>query len=108
MSPLTFYIIVNDIQHVQCSSYSCCVDEVAAEHYSADSIIHYGRSCLSPTERLPVLFVFGKGSIDVQDCVQKFSSMFADTGSKLILMYDVIFYHAAGMIFIIHDSPNWQ
>lgn len=27
---------------------SCCVDEVAAEHVSADLIIHYGRSCLSP------------------------------------------------------------
>jgi diphthamide biosynthesis protein 2 len=27
---------------------SCCVDEVAAEHVSADLIVHYGRSCLSP------------------------------------------------------------
>lgn len=27
---------------------SCCVDEVAAEHVSADVIVHYGRSCLSP------------------------------------------------------------
>jgi diphthamide biosynthesis protein 2 len=27
---------------------SCCVDEVAAEHISADFIVHYGRSCLSP------------------------------------------------------------
>jgi diphthamide biosynthesis protein 2 len=27
---------------------SCCVDEVAAEHVSADFIVHYGRSCLSP------------------------------------------------------------
>ncbi|XP_064605968.1 2-(3-amino-3-carboxypropyl)histidine synthase subunit 2-like [Liolophura sinensis] len=74
---------------------SCCVDEVAAQHYSSDSIIHYGRSCLSPTDRLPVLFVFGKGSINVQDCIQKIASLFADTKPKLILMYDVIFYHAA-------------
>jgi diphthamide biosynthesis protein 2 len=27
---------------------SCCVDEVAAEHVSADLVVHYGRSCLSP------------------------------------------------------------
>jgi diphthamide biosynthesis enzyme Dph1/Dph2-like protein len=28
--------------------HSCCVDEVAAQHISADVIIHYGRSCQSP------------------------------------------------------------
>ncbi|KAJ1537776.1 Diphthamide biosynthesis protein 2, partial [Nowakowskiella sp. JEL0078] len=27
---------------------SCCIDEVAAEHVSADFIVHYGRACLSP------------------------------------------------------------
>lgn len=26
---------------------SCCVDEVASEHYAADIVIHYGPSCLS-------------------------------------------------------------
>lgn len=28
--------------------YSCCVDEVAAQHVQADSVIHYGHACLSP------------------------------------------------------------
>ena len=28
-------------------SFSCCIDEVAAEHVNADLIIHYGRACLS-------------------------------------------------------------
>ena len=28
-------------------STSCCVDEVAAEHSSADCIIHFGPSCLT-------------------------------------------------------------
>ena len=27
---------------------ACCVDEVAAQHLSADVIVHYGRTCLSP------------------------------------------------------------
>ena len=29
------------------SWYSCCVDEIAAEHVSSDAIIHFGPSCLS-------------------------------------------------------------
>lgn len=36
---------------------TCCVDEVAAEHVNADVVVHYGRSCLSPTARLPVIYV---------------------------------------------------
>ena len=28
----------------------CCVDEVAAEHVGADSVIHYGHTCMTPTQ----------------------------------------------------------
>ncbi|CAB1109292.1 unnamed protein product [Ectocarpus sp. CCAP 1310/34] len=46
---------------------SCCVDEVSAQHLKADAIIHYGRACLSPTNSsVPVLYVFGRGDLDVQ------------------------------------------
>lgn len=27
---------------------SCCVDEVGASHINADSVIHFGHTCLSP------------------------------------------------------------
>ena len=27
---------------------SCCVDEVGASHVGADSVVHYGHTCLSP------------------------------------------------------------
>ena len=27
----------------------CCVDEIAAEHFGSDGVIHYGNSCLAPT-----------------------------------------------------------
>eukprot|EP00752_Nemacystus_decipiens_P011623 g10318.t1 len=47
---------------------SCCVDEVSAQHLKADAIVHYGRACLSPTNSsVPVLYVFGRGSLDVDD-----------------------------------------
>ncbi|KAF9189362.1 Diphthamide biosynthesis protein 2 [Haplosporangium sp. Z 767] len=73
---------------------SCCVDEVAAQHISADAIIHYGRSCQSPTSRLPVIYVFGKQPVDVQDCASVFDGFFSkDKAQKIILMYDVIYTH---------------
>ena len=31
---------------------------MAAEHIGADSVIHFGRSCLTPTQRLPVLNIY--------------------------------------------------
>ncbi|GJJ73355.1 diphthamide biosynthesis protein 2 [Entomortierella parvispora] len=73
---------------------SCCVDEVAAQHISADAIIHYGRSCQSPTSRLPVIYVFGKQPVDVQDCAATFDGFFGkDKAQKAVLMYDVIYSH---------------
>ncbi|XP_074642007.1 2-(3-amino-3-carboxypropyl)histidine synthase subunit 2-like [Tubulanus polymorphus] len=73
---------------------SCCVDEVAAQHYTADSIIHYGHSCLSPTSRFPVLHVFGEAFIDVDDCYEKLSEIFPDKQSKVVVLYDVVYAYA--------------
>ena len=42
---------------------SCCVDEVAAQHLNAELVVHYGHACLSPTSRLPVLYVFGRRTL---------------------------------------------
>ena len=36
----------------------CCVDEVGAEHYCADCIIHYGYSCQNNPLRLPTFCLF--------------------------------------------------
>ncbi|KAG0049381.1 Diphthamide biosynthesis protein 2 [Gryganskiella cystojenkinii] len=78
---------------------SCCVDEVAAQHISADCIIHYGRSCQSPTSRLPVIYVFGKQPVDVQDCAKTFDGFFGkDKAQKVILMYDVIYAHCIDLL----------
>lgn len=43
---------------------SCCVDEIAAEHIHADSIIHFGHACLNPNVRIPVFHVLPKKEID--------------------------------------------
>ncbi|KAF8935118.1 Diphthamide biosynthesis protein 2 [Dissophora ornata] len=49
----------------------------------------YGR-----TSRLPVIYVFGKQPVDVQDCASVFDGFFSkDKSRKVILMYDVIYAH---------------
>ncbi|KAJ0122677.1 diphthamide biosynthesis protein 2 [Diaporthe amygdali] len=70
---------------------SCCVDEIAAEHIDAHVVVHFGRSCLSPTSRLPVIYVFTKHTLNLDDALQSFESEFPDKESKLVLMADVTY-----------------
>ncbi|KAK6501868.1 Diphthamide biosynthesis protein 2 [Arthrobotrys musiformis] len=64
---------------------SCCVDEVAAEHADADCIVHYGRACLSPTSRLPVLHIFTTLPLDLQALISSFISTFPDKSTPVVL-----------------------
>ncbi|XP_072544167.1 2-(3-amino-3-carboxypropyl)histidine synthase subunit 2 [Salminus brasiliensis] len=73
---------------------SCCVDEVAAEHVGADCIVHYGRSCLSPSRRLPLMYVFGKRPINVQKCAETFRELYPDSDSYVVVLYNVTYSHA--------------
>jgi len=74
------------------TSYSaCCVDEIAAEHADADVVVHYGRSCLSPTSRLPVIYVFTQHKLDHDSTIAAFEKEFPDKESKIVLMADVTF-----------------
>ncbi|KAG9123716.1 Diphthamide biosynthesis protein 2 [Ceratobasidium sp. 392] len=70
---------------------SCCVDEVAAAHIDADVVVHYGHACLSPTSRLPVIYVFGKRNLDVDDCANQFGNTAQAhfEGSKSVLLVKV-------------------
>lgn len=75
---------------------SCCVDEVAAEHVGADCIVHYGGACLSPSNRLPLMYVFERGPLDLDACTSAFRELYPDTQSWIILLYDVNYVHAIG------------
>ncbi|XP_066995152.2 2-(3-amino-3-carboxypropyl)histidine synthase subunit 2 [Anabrus simplex] len=77
---------------------SCCVDEIAAQHIGADAVIHFGHYCLSPTARLPVLYIFEKRQIDVTSFVSNMRERFSDPATKILLLYDVAFRHAIGAI----------
>ncbi|XP_018427496.1 PREDICTED: diphthamide biosynthesis protein 2 [Nanorana parkeri] len=75
---------------------SCCVDEVAAEHVGADILIHYGRACLSPSNRLPVMYVFGQKALNVNLCVESFQNLFPDCKTPVVVFSDVLYQHALG------------
>jgi diphthamide biosynthesis protein 2 len=68
---------------------ACCVDEIAAEHVGAEVVAHYGRACLSPTARLPVIYVFTTRQLDSQKLVETFEKTYTDKNQKIILMSDV-------------------
>lgn len=70
---------------------ACCVDEIAAEHVDADVVVHYGRACLSPTARLPVIHVFTRQSLAVDRVIESFQSTYPDRNQAIILMADVTF-----------------
>ncbi|KAL9605161.1 MAG: hypothetical protein Q9219_000095 [cf. Caloplaca sp. 3 TL-2023] len=70
---------------------ACCVDEIAAEHVNADVVVHYGRGCLSPTTRLPVIHVFTHQPL-ANDCVIScFKNIYSSQSQSIILMSDVIY-----------------
>lgn len=68
---------------------ACCVDEVAAEHVNADVVVHYGRACLSPTARLPVIYVFTHKPLPIEPVVRAFKATYPDPSTKVILAADV-------------------
>ena len=72
---------------------ACCVDEVAAEHCDAEVVVHYGRSCLSPTARLPVIYVFTTKTLDLEGTVSTFQATYPDLVEKIVLMADIPFQH---------------
>lgn len=67
---------------------SCCVDEIAAEHIGADAVVHYGRSCLSPAARLPVIYVFTQKPVDTDTIISSFLDTFPDKFQKVIITGD--------------------
>ena len=84
---------------------ACCVDEVAAEHVSADAVVHYGRACLSPTVKVPVIHIFTVQQLqDQSSLIQDFEDFYVDRQAKVILMADVTYqYHLQGINTVLHS-----
>ncbi|KAH0835596.1 putative diphthamide synthesis protein [Lanmaoa asiatica] len=104
---------------------NCCVDEVAAQHVDADLMVHYGHACMSKTSRLPVVYVFGRKPIDVEDCVQELCRILTsvpdagDMATKSALVrHDVGYTYRVGEVVrqlrdktdlsvLYHEIPTW-
>ena len=70
------------------NSYLCCSVQTAFLHVSP--IPH--RTCC-----LPVLYVFGREELDVEDCALHFRRLFPDSSQHLIVQYDTAYFYAMGM-----------
>ncbi|KAL1801479.1 hypothetical protein ACET3X_001821 [Alternaria dauci] len=78
---------------------ACCVDEVAAEHVDADVVVHYGRSCLSPPSRLPVVYVFTERPLDLEPVVATFKETYPVKDAKIIIMADIPYSHHVSTLY---------
>jgi len=71
---------------------ACCVDEIAAEHISADAVVHYGRACLSPTARIPVIHIFTIRPLpNKTGLIKDFETFYEERQKHIILMADVTY-----------------
>lgn len=57
--------------------------------------------CFFRTDSIPVIFVFGKEKINIEECCQAFRHCFEDNSTKIILAYDVVYHHSIGRLFNI-------
>ncbi|KAH8176766.1 diphthamide synthesis protein [Sarocladium implicatum] len=74
------------------TSYSaCCVDEIAAEHADAQVVVHYGRTCLSPTSRIPAIYVYTSHALDHDVVLQQFEAEFSEKAAKIVVMADLTY-----------------
>ncbi|ESZ94825.1 hypothetical protein SBOR_4785 [Sclerotinia borealis F-4128] len=83
---------------------SCCVDEIAAEHVDAQVVVHYGRACLSPTARLPVIYVFTSRPLELESVVQSFENTYKEKDGKVIIMADITYHsHISSLLAQLRD-----
>ncbi|KAJ7577918.1 putative diphthamide synthesis protein-domain-containing protein [Mycena floridula] len=76
---------------------SCCADEVTAQHVDADAIVHYGHACMSQNYRLPVIYVFGKRDLDVENCISSLGDI-PLIKAPIVFRHDVAYTHQADTI----------
>jgi diphthamide biosynthesis protein 2 len=92
---------------------ACCVDEIAAEHVDAEVVVHYGRSCLSPTARLPVIYVFTSRRLDIKDVVAAFEATYTHPEEerkvgKVVLVADIVYHSHIPALKEALEERGWE
>lgn len=81
---------------------SCCVDEIAAEHVDAQVVVHYGRTCLSPTARLPIVYVYTLKPLDIVKVARAFEDTYTDRSSNVVLLADLPYQgHVSSLVTLL-------
>nr|XP_019049513.1 diphthamide biosynthesis protein 2 [Kwoniella bestiolae CBS 10118]OCF28443.1 diphthamide biosynthesis protein 2 [Kwoniella bestiolae CBS 10118] len=93
------------IQHTGAQAYvladstygNCCPDVLSCLHLPADFLVHYGHACLTPTDALPVFYVFPRRKFDIAHAAEQFleasqDDLSEDGGKKgVVVVWDVAF-----------------
>ncbi|ODN78024.1 diphthamide biosynthesis protein 2, variant [Cryptococcus amylolentus CBS 6039] len=81
---------------------NCCPDILSCLHLPADFLVHYGHACLTPTDALPIHYVFPRKKLDVGHAfgaLSKTSEEDVQDGKKgVIVVWDVAYDWLASSI----------
>nr|XP_018267417.1 diphthamide biosynthesis protein 2 [Kwoniella dejecticola CBS 10117]OBR89575.1 diphthamide biosynthesis protein 2 [Kwoniella dejecticola CBS 10117] len=83
---------------------NCCPDVLSCLHLPADFLVHYGHACLTPTDALPVFYVFPRRKLDISHAITEFTDAsredLSEEGGKkgVIVVWDVAFDWLADQI----------
>lgn len=51
------------------------------------------------TQRLPVLYVFGREEVRMEECEKAFRELFPDLLTPVVILYDTVYHHCIGILF---------
>lgn len=79
---------------------SCCVDEIAAAHVEADSVIHFGNACRSKASRLPVLYLYPVLPLELPEVLKQLVPLQSECAEREVCVYlDIGYQH-------LHDQQT--
>lgn len=64
------------------STYGSSVDDVSADHISADLLVYFGSDLSSSSSTMPVLIIPPKKTLDLDDCIRQYTSTVTSQSSE--------------------------
>lgn len=77
---------------------------MAASHFDADAIIHFGHACLSKVTRLPVHYVFANFKLNSNIFANELNNVVPNAEEDLMVFYSTAYYYQLGTRFRLADS----
>lgn len=72
----------------------------------ADCVVHFGPSCLTPTKRLPVLYIFENLYLEEEKFSSDVLRAFSQFDSYILVVSDLRFHQSASMFHFINLSSG--